>query len=196
MRQHPLLAFATAVPTIALILLGAVGSAGAATATHRSAPSTSASRSTLAAGSALTLPLTLAPPLTLASSSVVSHKKPSLKAAKRSKRAIPKRATRGRLEAKVSKAAIVKSSTERHLFVPLGGVWSQLRSCESGGNYSADTGNGYYGAYQFALSTWRGLQLAGLPSSASPQIQDAAAVKLQKLDGWNPWPRCSWALGL
>jgi hypothetical protein len=191
MRQHPLLAFATAVPTIAIVLLGAVGSAGAATASHRSAQSTSTSRSTLAAGSALTLPLTLAPPLTLASPTVTRHIKPSLKAAKRAKRA-----TRGRLEAKVSNHAVARVSIERHLVVPLGGVWSQLRSCESGGNYSADTGNGYYGAYQFALSTWRGLRLGGLPSSASPQIQDDAAVRLQRLDGWDPWPRCSWTLGL
>ena len=189
MRQHPLLAFATAVSIIAIALLGAVGSAGAATAGHRSARSTPTSRSTLAAGSALTLPITLAPPLTLASSAATRHTKPSLKASKHSKRA-----TRCRLDVKVYK--VVKGSIERHVFVPLGGVWSQLRSCESGGNYSADTGNGYYGAYQFALSTWRGLQLGGLPSSAPPQIQDDAAVRLQKLDGWNPWPRCSGALGL
>jgi hypothetical protein len=187
MRQHPLLAFATAVSIIAIALLGAVGSAGAATAGHRSAQSTSTSRSTLAAGSALTLPITLAPPVTLASSTATRHSKPSLKASKRSKHE-----TRGRLDVKVSKDV----SIERHVFVPLGGVWSQLRSCESGGNYSADTGNGYYGAYQFALSTWRGLQLGGLPSSAPPQIQDDAAVRLQKLDGWDPWPRCSGALGL
>ena len=31
-----------------------------------------------------------------------------------------------------------------------GGVWAVLRQCESGGNYADDTGNGYYGAYQFA----------------------------------------------
>jgi Transglycosylase-like domain len=189
MRQHPLLAFATAVSTISIALLGAVGGAGAATVGHPSARSTPTSRSTLAAGSALTLPITLAPPLTLTSSIATRHNKPALKASKRSKHD-----TRGRLDVKGSKDVLVKA--EQHLFVPLGGVWSQLRSCESGGNYSADTGNGYYGAYQFALSTWRGLQLAGLPSSAPPQIQDDAAIRLQRLDGWDPWPRCSWALGL
>lgn len=31
---------------------------------------------------------------------------------------------------------------------PLSGVWAALRQCESGGNYTTDTGNGYYGAYQ------------------------------------------------
>jgi hypothetical protein len=191
MRQHPLLAFATAASTISITLLGVVGGAGAATTGHLSARSTPTSRGTLAAGSALTLPITLAPPLTLASPNATRQKKPALKASERSKHE-----ARVRMDAKVSKHAIARVSVERRLVVPLGGVWSQLRSCESGGNYSADTGNGYYGAYQFALSTWRGLQLGGLPSSAPPQIQDDAAVRLQRLDGWDPWPRCSSALGL
>jgi hypothetical protein len=117
--------------------------------------------------------------------------KKSPKVSKRSKRD-----AQGRRSVEASRDVLVKASIERHAFVPLGGVWSQLRSCESGGNYRDDTGNGYYGAYQFALSTWRGLQLGGLPSSAPPQIQDAAAVRLQKLDGWGPWPTCSGALGL
>jgi hypothetical protein len=117
----------------------------------------------------------------------------------------PKRETQRRRVVEVTKHVVAQASIKhviakpairRHVVVPLGGVWSQLRSCESGGNYRDDTGNGYYGAYQFALSTWRGLRLGGLPSSASPQIQDAAAVRLQKLDGWQPWPKCSWALGL
>ena len=99
MRQHPLLAFATAVSTIAITLLGAVGSAGAATAGHRSARSTSTSRSTLAAGSALTLPITLAPPLTLASST--RHE--TQQARSQGGEAFQARDTRGRLDVKVSK---------------------------------------------------------------------------------------------
>jgi uncharacterized protein YabE (DUF348 family) len=52
-----------------------------------------------------------------------------------------------------------------------------LRTCESGGNYSDDTGNGYYGAYQFSLGTWERLGLTGLPSSAPPAVQDQAIVE-------------------
>jgi len=52
-----------------------------------------------------------------------------------------------------------------------------LRSCESGGNYADDTGNGYYGAYQFSLGTWERLGLSGLPSSAPPAVQDQAIVE-------------------
>lgn len=52
-----------------------------------------------------------------------------------------------------------------------------LRMCESHGNYSEDTGNGYYGAYQFSLSTWNRLGYSGLPNDAPPAVQDNAIVK-------------------
>jgi hypothetical protein len=79
---------------------------------------------------------------------------------------------------------------------PLGGVWAELRQCESGGNYAADTGNGYYGAYQFSAATWHGLGFTGLPSQAPPAVQDEAAVELQARSGWGQWPACSRRLGL
>ena len=79
---------------------------------------------------------------------------------------------------------------------PSGGVWAALRTCESGGNYGDQTGNGYYGAYQFALSTWESLGYSGLPSQAGPDEQDAAAQKLQARSGWHQWPVCSRRLGL
>ena len=74
--------------------------------------------------------------------------------------------------------------------------FQRLRNCESGGNYHANTGNGYYGAYQFSLSTWHGLGYSGKPSDASPATQDAAARKLQSRSGWGQWPACSRKLGL
>ena len=64
-----------------------------------------------------------------------------------------------------------------------GGVWYELRMCESGGDYSINTGNGFYGAYQFALSTWLGLGFTGLPSNAPPAVQDRAARELQANPG-------------
>jgi resuscitation-promoting factor RpfB len=79
---------------------------------------------------------------------------------------------------------------------PAGGPWAELRQCESGGNYAEDTGNGYYGAYQFAAATWHGLGLPGLPNQASPAAQDAAAAELQARSGWGQWPACSRKLGL
>lgn len=65
-----------------------------------------------------------------------------------------------------------------------------LRMCESGGNYGINTGNGYYGAYQFSLSTWRSLGYSGYPNQASPATQDAAVRKLYARSGWSPWPVC------
>jgi hypothetical protein len=75
-------------------------------------------------------------------------------------------------------------------------AWAALRRCESGGNYAEDTGNGYYGAYQFNLGTWKSLGYGGLPSQAPPALQDQAARALQARRGWGQWPSCSRRLGL
>jgi len=67
----------------------------------------------------------------------------------------------------------------------------RLRVCESGDNYRADTGNGYYGAYQFSLRTWHGLGYKGRPDHAKPLMQNHAARKLHAQDGWRAWPGCA-----
>ena len=74
--------------------------------------------------------------------------------------------------------------------------FARLRECESGGNYSINTGNGFYGAYQFDLGTWRGLGYSGFPHHAAAPVQDQAARRLQEARGWQPWPACSARLGL
>jgi hypothetical protein len=74
--------------------------------------------------------------------------------------------------------------------------FARLRMCESSGNYAINTGNGYYGAYQFDLRTWKGLGYSGLPSAAPPAVQDQAAQRLFDSRGWEPWPACSVKLGL
>ncbi len=73
--------------------------------------------------------------------------------------------------------------------------WYRLRMCESGNNYRINTGNGYYGAYQFDLGTWRSVGGTGLPSNASPAEQDARARTLYRERGWAPW-ECARILGL
>ncbi len=78
----------------------------------------------------------------------------------------------------------------------LAAQFAALRNCESSGNYQDNTGNGYYGAYQFSLPTWEGLGLTGLPSQALPAVQDSAAFTLYQHDGWAPWPACAAILGL
>ena len=71
-----------------------------------------------------------------------------------------------------------------------GGALSCIAACESGGNYSTNTGNGYYGAYQFSQSTWNAVGGAGVPSDASPEEQDMRAQMLYESQGSSPWPSC------
>ncbi len=71
-----------------------------------------------------------------------------------------------------------------------------LRWCESTNDYAIDTGNGYYGAYQFSPDTWRSLGYGGLPHQAPPAVQDQAASRLWTLTGWRAWPGCSSKLRL
>ena len=71
-----------------------------------------------------------------------------------------------------------------------------LRWCESTNDYTIDTGNGYYGAYQFSLETWEWLGYWGWPNEAPPEVQDQAALDLYNYSNWDAWPSCSRWLGL
>ena len=73
---------------------------------------------------------------------------------------------------------------------------NQLAQCESGGDYSINTGNGYYGAFQFNLQTWRSVGGAGYPHQNPPNVQKEMATRLYESRGWGPWPSCSRKLGL
>ncbi|MDO5721488.1 MAG: transglycosylase family protein [Actinomycetaceae bacterium] len=76
------------------------------------------------------------------------------------------------------------------------GVWAALAQCESGGNPATNTGNGYYGLYQFSLPTWQSVGGSGLPSDASAAEQTMRAQMLQQRAGWGQWPACAASLGL
>jgi hypothetical protein len=77
-------------------------------------------------------------------------------------------------------------------------VWSNLRDCESGGDYGAVSSSGRYrGAYQFDQGTWDSVasQIAPKyvgtdPATAPPAIQDQMAQALYGQRGNLPWPRC------
>ena len=77
-----------------------------------------------------------------------------------------------------------------------GSVWDRLAQCESGGNWSINTGNGYYGGLQFSLGTWRAYGGSGMPHQNSRAQQIAVAQRLQAAAGWGQWPACSRKLGL
>ena len=76
------------------------------------------------------------------------------------------------------------------------GVWAQLAQCESGGRPETNTGNGFYGMYQFTLETWQSLGGTGYPHEADAATQTAMAKKLQAQSGWGQWPGCADKLGL
>ncbi|GHH76134.1 resuscitation-promoting factor [Promicromonospora soli] len=80
--------------------------------------------------------------------------------------------------------------------VATGGVWAALAECESGGDPTTNTGNGYYGLYQFSLPTWEAMGGSGLPSDASAAEQTMRAQALQEQSGWGQWPACAASLGL
>jgi resuscitation-promoting factor RpfB len=79
-------------------------------------------------------------------------------------------------------------------------VWDQLARCESGGNWAANSGNGYYGGLQFDKTTWRangGDQFAPYPNQASREAQIAVAERVRNARGnYRAWPTCSVQLGL
>ncbi|AQQ14762.1 Resuscitation-promoting factor Rpf2 precursor [Corynebacterium glaucum] len=80
-----------------------------------------------------------------------------------------------------------------------GSVWDSLAQCESGGNWSINTGNGYHGGLQFSASTWAaygGTQYAPTADQATREQQIAVAQRTQASQGWGAWPACTAKLGI
>lgn len=77
--------------------------------------------------------------------------------------------------------------------------FDRLAQCESGGNWSINTGNGYYGGVQFDQRTWLGNgggAYAQLPSEAGRAQQIDIASRVVAARGWSPWPSCARQVGL
>ena len=76
--------------------------------------------------------------------------------------------------------------------------WDAIAQCESGGNWSINTGNGFHGGLQFTLGTWQGNGGSGLPENASRDEQIRVAENTLRTQGIGAWPVCgaragSWA---
>ena len=70
-------------------------------------------------------------------------------------------------------------------------AWDRIAQCESGGNWAANTGNGYYGGLQFSLSTWRAYGGTSRPDLVSRAQQIAIAEKVRAATGgYSSWPVC------
>jgi hypothetical protein len=75
-------------------------------------------------------------------------------------------------------------------------TWDRLAQCESSGDWSADTGNGYEGGLQFTPSTWRSFGGEGSAADASRSEQITVAERVLDTQGWDAWPSCSAKIGL
>jgi peptidoglycan hydrolase-like protein with peptidoglycan-binding domain len=80
-----------------------------------------------------------------------------------------------------------------------GTVWDRVAECESSGNWSINTGNGFYGGLQFSYSTWQafgGQRYAPTADRATKAQQITVAKKVLQVQGPGAWPHCSRVAGL
>jgi hypothetical protein len=68
--------------------------------------------------------------------------------------------------------------------------WDAIAECESGGNWSINTGNGHYGGLQFKQATWAANGGAGNPATASRAEQIRVAENVLRTQGLKAWPKC------
>ena len=72
-----------------------------------------------------------------------------------------------------------------------GTAWDRIAQCESGGNWAANTGNGYYGGLQFNLGTWQSYGGVSRPDLTSREYQISIAEKVRAASGgYGAWPVC------
>lgn len=79
-----------------------------------------------------------------------------------------------------------------------GHQWDALAQCEAGGNWTINTGNGYFGGVQFDQNTWErngGLRYAARADLATREEQIAIAEVTRARQGWGAWPVCSARVG-
>lgn len=72
----------------------------------------------------------------------------------------------------------------------------RLSYCEAGGDPTKNTGNGYYGMFQFDIGTWANYGGYARADLAPADVQIAKARETQARRGWSPWPACARKLGL
>ncbi|GKV73164.1 transglycosylase family protein [Pseudarthrobacter oxydans] len=104
-------------------------------------------------------------------------------------------ARRGATVAAISAAGLALSATAANATTSTS-TWDALAQCESGGNWSINTGNGYSGGLQFSPTTWAAYGGTGSAADASREQQIAVAEQVQASQGWGAWPSCSAQLGL
>ena len=89
-----------------------------------------------------------------------------------------------------SSSTSTSSSSGAGINLARASMWDSIAQCESSGNWSINTGNGYYGGLQFNLATWRsvdGQDFAVYPHQASRAEQITVANRLYAIRGLQPW---------
>lgn len=99
-------------------------------------------------------------------------------------------------EAPTPASAPPEPPTTHGLGAPHNSTWDALALCESGGDWSINTGNGYSGGLQFHPDTWSSHGGQGQAHQASREEQIRVAERVLDSQGWGAWPACSSQLGL
>ncbi len=94
---------------------------------------------------------------------------------------------RGTKEPEPEETTLAAAAPESAPAVGDDSVWDRIAQCESGGNWSINTGNGYYGGLQFSAATWHSVGGPGLPHENSREVQIKYAKILQQRSGWGQW---------
>ncbi|MFC7993326.1 transglycosylase family protein [Streptomyces pilosus] len=106
----------------------------------------------------------------------------------------PSKATRAIAVAGVASAAVAAPlMAAGNASAATASEWDAVAQCESGGNWSINTGNGYYGGLQFSASTWAGYggtKYASTADRASKAQQIEIAEKVLAGQGKGAWPVC------
>ncbi|WPP30313.1 transglycosylase family protein [Streptomyces sp. CL7] len=80
-----------------------------------------------------------------------------------------------------------------------GETWDRVAECESGGSWSQNTGNGYYGGLQLTQDDWEGyggLEFAPSADQASRNQQITVAERILADQGVGKWRACGLLTGL
>jgi hypothetical protein len=109
----------------------------------------------------------------------------------------PLQATQAAAEA-AEKAAKAKAAQAKKAPVVITGddAFAKVRACEAGSDYTRNSGNGYFGAYQYNLGTWSNYGGYARPDLAPASVQDEKAHIDVAARGWSPWPACARKAGL
>ena len=107
------------------------------------------------------------------------------------------------LEIFLQSTSTTTAAVQHHINVETIDVWDELAQCETNGDWSANTGNGFGGGVQFAhqpaWSTWNaygGTEFTEHPWEATREQQIEIAQRVLQSAGWGAWPGCARKIGL